>query len=161
MMLILFNLHPVSILRVFLSLINKATRFPHFDTMNASILDHIWTNFFNVSSCGIFDYDVNDHRPTFCIYNFPNLSEKNSKIKIVTRPFSESNMKRLSDALESTDWNDIIIHDNPDSSIVSFFDKLNHLYVKFFPLKIKYVSEKRLKNKWITQDIKKTDQFEI
>ena len=31
---------------------------------------------------------------------------------------------------------------------------MNNLYLKYFPLKTKFISEKRLKNKWITQEVK-------
>ena len=86
-----------------MSLINKPTRYPDSNIGNPSLLDHIWTNLFNITLCGVIDYDIRDHRPNFCIYNYPTMVDKNEKIKVVTRPFSEANLKLLMDELEIID----------------------------------------------------------
>ena len=142
--------------RSMFSLINKPTRYP--PDMNSivmpSLLDHIWTNNYNVSACGIIDYDQNsDHLPVFCVLKtvYPCNGEK---IKIVSRPFSDENLNQLVSNLNNINWDEILDLNDPDKSLNIFSDKLNSLYTQHFPLKIKYVSEKRLKNKWITHDVK-------
>ena len=139
-----------------ISLINKPTRFPNAanSSVNPSILDHLWTNHLDISACGIIDYDVSDHLPVFCTFKYPNNFSDNEKIKIESRPFSEANLLKLVTELDNTDWDLLLDYNDPENSIDIFSEKLNSLYVKCFPLKIKYISQKRLKNKWITQEVK-------
>ena len=139
----------------FMSLINEATRFPNGENVSdPSILDHIWTNNFNVPLAGIIDYDLTDHLPTFCVFNFPNIDANSDKIKIQNRPYSENNLQKLINELEIIDWNSLLDYNDPETCLGSFIDKINSLYRKCFPLKTKFISHKRLKNRWISQDIK-------
>ena len=76
----------------------------------------------------------------------------NSKIKITFRDKSIDNVKRLKEELAVFDWNLDQFGDLNDK--VNYFNSmLNKLYTKHCPLKIKYISEKRLRKPWITSDI--------
>ena len=46
-------------------------------------------------------------------------------------------------------------YDDVNNCCIKFVDHLNLLYQKNFPLKVKHISKKRLKNRWITSDVKK------
>ena len=142
--------------RSMISLINKPTRFPNTENIsNPSILDHIWTNCMNVSNSGIIYYDVSDHLPTFCSLNFPSITENNEKIKIESRPFTEINLQKLINELEKINWDSLLNFDDPENSFATFAEKLNFLYMKCFPVKIKFISTKRYINKWLTHEVKK------
>lgn len=137
-------------------LIDKPTRFPRGNQLsNPSCLDMIWTNNLHVNSTGILDYDQSDHLPTFCtVASDFNMLKNNEKIKIETRPFSEGNFSRLVTKLSEIDWDNELDHDDVESSISTFINKIDEIYQNCFPLKVKFISPKRYKNKWITQDIK-------
>ena len=69
--------------RSMMPLISKPTRFPNAGhASNPSILDHIWTNCLNVANCGVVDFDVTDHLPTFCFLDLPSGELNDEKIKI-------------------------------------------------------------------------------
>ena len=140
----------------YLPIINCPTRFPPDNsTQNPSTLDMIWTNKLGIEVCGIINFDVTDHLPTFCIFESFTPNHNDNKVKIVSRPFTELNLENLSDEVAHTPWDDILDYDDVDNCIMNFIDKLNLLYTKHFPIKTKYVSHKRFKNKWITQEIKR------
>ena len=148
----------------FLSLINKPTRFPSGSSNGVpSTLDHIWTNGHNFVSAGILNFDLTDHLPTFCTFVMPEMVTSD-KIKIETRPFSEQNLQNLITELQQFNWDNILDLNNPDDCLNTFVTKINSLYCKHFPMKSKFISLKRMNNKWITPDIKrminkKSDSF--
>ena len=142
--------------RSMMPLISKPTRFPNAGhASNPSILDHIWTNCLNVANCGVVDFDVTDHLPTFCFLDLPSGELNDEKIKIESRPFSEQNLVKLIAELEKVDWDNFLNYEDPDNCTNRFVEKVNHLYMKCFPLKIKFISIKRYINRWITNDVKK------
>ena len=151
--------------KCFISLINKPTRFPNGNlTSNPSTLDMIWTNGLEISSSGILYYDATDHLPTFCTINSEVLDAETGNIRIETRPYSDINFRKFSDELSNTNWDDLLNYDDVENCSVKFVDHLNILYQKNFPLKIKYISRKRFRNKWVTPEIKhlinkKSDAF--
>ena len=134
--------------------ITKATRFPNDLSNNPSNLDHIWINKITPYKAGILNIDFTDHLPTFFHFSLPakNL-EQNKKIKISLRPYSQQNFDLLVSKIASTNWNEIV--GSGDSNIVTeiFIDKLNELYRKCFPLKIKYLSKKRIEKPWLTDNL--------
>ena len=139
----------------FVSLIDKPTRFPQGSIIgNPSILDMIWTNNYEIFSIGILDFDLTDHLPTFCIMKEISFSDKPELIKIVSRPFSDENVEKLRTECMNTDWTAMISHLDADNSILKFIDHMNMLYRKYFPTKIKWISQKRLKNRWMTSEVK-------
>ena len=139
----------------FISLINKPTRFPDGSlTSNPSILDLIWINKFNIISNGILDYNRSDHLPTFAVLN-TKICDGTGRVRIEARPYSESNYLKFCNDLNNTNWDDLLDYDDVESSSREFVSHLNLLYQNSFPIKVKFVSNKRLKNKWVTSDVKK------
>ena len=140
----------------FVSLIDKPTRFPRGNQLSdPSCLDMIWTNNLGLKSAGIIYYDQSDHLPTFCTMNSDPIASDNEKIKIETRPFSENDLSRFKAKLTEIDWDRYLNYNDVENSISQFTNKLDEIYQNCFPVKIKYISHKRYKNKWITQDVKK------
>ena len=83
------------------SLIDKPTRYPPDvnSTVRPSLLDHIWTNCYSVLNCGLVDYDKSDHLPVYCVLKILSPPCDNEKIKIVSRPFSEDNLIKITNAV--------------------------------------------------------------
>ena len=136
--------------------ITKPTRFPNNNSNSLpTTLDHIWTDILKIKSSGIIDFDQTDHLPCFAIYEFPNTSNDLEKIKIESRPYSEANLQKLTNKLQDTNWDSLLDYNDIDSCTNIFLDKINSLYIECFPLKIKFISRKRIKNKWITHDVKR------
>ena len=141
--------------RSFISLINKPTRFPT-GNLNSTptTLDMIWTNSLNVSFCGVLDFDVTDHLPTFSILKLPNIEGKSDKIKIQSRPYTEENLQKFCSDLAEINWNEELNYDDIENCIIIFSQKMNLSYQKCFPIKTKFISNKRLNNKWLGQGLK-------
>ena len=140
----------------FISLIDKPTRFPRGNQQSyPSCLDMIWTNNLGVNSAGIIRYDQSDHLPTFCTVDSNSIIPENEKIKIETRPFSESNLSKFVAKLNDINWDNELDYNSIENSISGFSNKIDEIYKTCFPLKIKYISRKRHRNKWISQDVKK------
>ena len=139
----------------FISLINKPTRFPDGSlTSNPSILDLIWINKLNIISKGILDYNRSDHLPTYAVLNVK-INDGTGSFRVETRPYSESNYLKLCNDLNTTNWDDLLNYDDVESSSKIFVSHLNLLYQKSFPIKVKFISNKRLTNRWVTSDVKK------
>lgn len=139
----------------YLPTITRPTRFANTDQSDScSNLDHIWTNSLTNFISGIILYDMTDHLPTFLCQNHISFHTNDEKICIKTRPFSDENLHALNNDLINTDWNAIF---NPDihQFCRNFMSHIDKLYVKNFPLKIKYISQKRLNKPWIDADLKK------
>ena len=140
----------------FIPLIDKPTRFPRGRQLgDSSCLDMIWTNDLSINAAGILYYDQSDHLPAFCTLDTGPTNPNNDKIKIETRPFSENNLCNLVTELNEVNWDQVLDYNDVEKSISEFSNKLDELYRKCFPLKTKFISPKRYKNRWITQDVKK------
>ena len=142
--------------RCFLPVITKPTRFPN-NNLNTrpTTLDHIWTNSLNISSYGILDFDITDHLPSYCLFDIKKTDSTLHKIRIESRPFTESNLQNLICKLQNIDWDIALDHSNVNNSITYFTNTLNNLYLECFPTKVKFLSPKRLKNSWITPETKR------
>ena len=137
-------------------LITSPTRFPQGNqNSQPTALDHIWTNCLNICSSGILDFALTDHLPCYCLFESYVTDDTRQKIKIKSRPYFETNMQKFTNKLEITDWDSLLDYENIDKSVSDFIEKLNSLYRQCFPLKTKYISLKRFKNKWITPEIKR------
>ena len=139
----------------FLPVITKFTRFPA-DPANHSPtnLDHIFLNKALNFESGVLDIQISDHCPTFI--NIPYyLAEPNKpKIKVQFRLCNDRNLELFSAELSTIKWDNLNSGDI-NSLFHSFNSKLNLIYCKHFPLKTKFISQKRFRKPWLTQRLKK------
>ena len=138
----------------FFPMITKPTRFaPNSSEIPNSLLDHIWINFFLNNISGILLSDLSDHSCTFI--HLPMICKSDNKIKITFRCHDERSIQLFRNKLLEINWCDILIGDV--SHQVRTFDSLvNKLYCNSFPLKVKYLSIKRLKSPWIGSSLFKS-----
>ena len=66
-----------------------------------------------------------------------------------------SNLSKFVAKLNDINWDNELDYNNIENSISDFSNKIDEIYKTCFPLKIKYISRKRHRNKWISQDVKK------
>ena len=156
----------------FLPAITRPTRFFHdvdfsnpdnFDpnSINGSNLDHIFINKLEQFNSAILLYDIADHLSTLIFFHHPieSNTSSNEKICIKSRPYSDANLNSLKIDLIQTNWDSVLLHgaNNIDlnNACIHFCEHLDSLYRKNFPLKIKYVSQKRVKNPWLDDGLKR------
>ena len=136
----------------FLPKISQPTRFPAQNNINPSLLDHLWTNSLLDHPCGVFSYDILDHCPTFFVIFCNSPKAKDELVKLTFRPYSDENLSKFISSIVSFNWDDLISSD-VHTSMQGFITKLNFLYCKSFPIKIKFISSKVYQNPWITTEI--------
>lgn len=137
----------------FLPVITEPTRFSSTQLTEPSLLDHIWINIPTRYSGGVISYDVTDHCPTFLNLNTP--ITKNPKHKITFREFNVENMQKFVNLLNDENWSQLNINDVNEQMEI-FTKTLNKYYCSSFPIKIKYISDKRLKSPWLTSGLLKS-----
>ena len=131
--------------------ISRPTRFPDGSLLSApSLLDHIYTNFSSNCNSGIIHYPVSDHLPIFLNLSLPNKTQKLHKISF--RSMTKGNKETFANKIGAIDWSSLLTLDlNTNFNI--FLEKLHEIYNESFPLKTKFICEKRLNNPWITQAV--------
>ena len=140
----------------FRTIITKPTRFPCGNQPGEpSLLDHVWYNRFADIESGIMLFGLTDHLPTFLILkNFFCKEDGGADINLVRVEFRDMSARHMDYFFESCrvlDWSWLINDVNLD--INRFSVVINDLYCRCFPLKIKYVSRKRLEKPWLTNEI--------
>ena len=139
----------------FLSVITEPTRFPpgNHQNISPSILDHTWVCKNIISRAGIINIDISDHLPTFIHFNFPISEESLRTIKF--RPFTESNLELLTRKIAAADWHSFLNFSNVNEACIAFITFLDKIYCESFPVKIKNLSGKRVKNGWMSGKLKR------
>ena len=135
--------------------IARPTRFP--DTLNLSepsLLDHIYTNFCNKFVSGILHFPISDHLPIFLNISFP--KEINKPNRVEFRNVNSYNKNLFSQKLNNVSWNNLLSSHDANQNFNTFLNIINDLYYECFPLKTKYISDKRLHNPWITSAVLKS-----
>ena len=137
----------------YLPLITQPTRFSPIPGIQPTLLDQIWMNFREQYSSGILFVDLSDHCPIFL--HLPCMSPdttNNVKRKIQFRCHNDVNIEKFLLQLSQIDWSEILVG-NVHNMMQNFETTLDNLYKKNFPLMTKFLSEKRLSNPWITNDL--------
>ena len=135
----------------FYSLITKPSRIT---TTCATLIDHIWTNIFNLQTdCGILTDCIADHLPIiFCVQlNFPHVNESPT----AQRCFNNSNIAKFIVTLENYDTKSVF----QCSDVNNVYDELIHnfflIFNESFPLK-HFSKFKKKETKWYDTELKNT-----
>ena len=138
----------------FLPTINKPTRFSYFAAgSRPSLLDHIWINFSFKYTSGILTSRITDHCPVFIHIDYKN--SINDKIKVSFRDHSPSFLRLFKQSLSAVDW-DSALESYSGDRVKGFCDIVGEIYCNCFPLRVKYISSKRLLKPWLTSGILKS-----
>ena len=136
----------------FIPHIARPTRFP--DSLNLSepsLLDHIYTNFTKNFTSGIIHFPISDHLPIFLNIAIPPVNHKLHKITF--RSITPQGEHLFSHKLNLLNWNHLLLSEDVNYNFDIFIDKIQTIYNQCFPLKTKYLSNKRLNNPWITKAV--------
>lgn len=141
----------------FIPYINRPTRITR---NSATLIDHIYSNHqTNSSKSGIIITDVADHQATFHIAK--NLkktktqSEENNPT--LTRKLSPQNIETFKTLLDTTNFDNVNEHNDPNLAYNTFLSQYDELFNKAFPL-TKVKSNKRYfhKEPWMTKGLLKS-----
>ena len=135
----------------FMPTITKPTRFPPNNIVSPSLLDHTWVNSYNHIQSAIYKIDITDHCPTFSFLKL-NTNISNEKTKISFRLYNEINYNKFYETLSNFRW-DFNNHNDINDKFQYFYNTLNKIYTKNFPLKTKQISKNRASKPWLTQAI--------
>ena len=140
---------------VFLPLITRSTRFPSGGQHGSPsiILDHVWYNRCNAVWSGILIYDVTDHLPTFIVLKDV-LLPNSTLVRVKFRDKSVANIERFIQVCSELNFDLSVTDVNINTKL--FIETLDELYCRSFPVKVKYISCKRLSKPWLTSGLLKS-----
>ena len=133
----------------FYPMVNKPTRVT--DNI-ASIVDNIYSDSMIAAKIGILSCGISDHFPIFSIFN--NLSIKTEKPTITKRKLSETNIKKLNEALKAVNWQFLDDFDT-QTAFTMFQGVIDQLFDKFCP-KQSFTMTYGNKLPWLTDALKKS-----
>ena len=138
----------------YIPIISRPTRFPEGNQRGTeSLLDHIYVNFTLPSIAGILQYDISDHLPVFMNILLPDRHD-NVNYKIKFRIFNDTNKGIFTRRLCDVEWEDLLSDDvSVDVNFDLFYGKFYSLYNQCFPVTCKTISNRRVKNAWITSGL--------
>ena len=115
-----------------------------------TLIDHIWSTLPVHSESAVIDYHITHHMATAVL--FPELQSK-KMIKIKFRDYSDTNYNKLAHDIENII--PTIDYESLSSNEVTekFVDWLHDTQNKYFPVKNKTISLKRLQSPWITNEL--------
>ena len=119
-----------------------------------TVLDHIWLNSVSTFSSGVFPVHISDHFPIFiCVSNVFKQSEK-EMLHTKFRCHSEANLQKFAERVS------LLVDEFPeveggDVNVLceNFHSTLYKAYHETCPIKTKYISAKRLKNPWLSDEL--------
>ena len=134
----------------FLPLITKPTRL---NVNNATLIDHVWSTIPTKCNSGIFEIDISDHFPNFCIFDEILFQTDKDINYIKFRDYSLKNKGNFIKEINSINWNVVLNSDNINSNINHFNATLNSVFNKCFPIRKKQITKKRLNNPWLSSGL--------
>ena len=137
----------------FLPLITIPTRVTSHSAIN---IDHILFNFNVPYASGAIVSSIIDHYPTFAVLLNVYISST-SKIKFQFRDHCEANQFKFSEKVyKFCNYFGYLESDYINTVCNQFCQKLNDLYDSCFPIKVKFVSQRRLDAPWLTNALLKS-----
>ena len=100
---------------------------------------------------GILHFPISDHLPIFLHIFIP--AKKHNLHKVQFRKTTTEGKQLFSDKLNSINWTNLFNTNNVNTNFALFLNKIKEIYNQSFPIKTKYISEKRVNNPWISQAV--------
>ena len=125
---------------------------------SAKCIDHIWLNRFNVVESGAIVSDISDHYPIF------SLIEVVKSCRSFTKSFRDhcdSNLDRLFEDVNllCIDYFNQTFDNDVDVKCEWFLNKLNYVYNRDCPKRVKTISIKRLSKPWIDVSLRRRANY--
>lgn len=136
----------------FVNFVTKPTCINPQNGTPASLLDHIWSNCLFDSSSFVFNDRISDHLPCALVSNIPTRKSIN-KIKLKFRNFSETNKEKFKADSDRLFHNFVLSNTNVNEATDELVNKINSITNSYFPIKTKYISQKRFDMPWLTPSI--------
>ena len=116
-----------------------------------SCIDHLWTNISQIKESFVITPPFSDHH-AICTYF--DINYERALVNINFRDYSKRNIEKFENnsSLEFSEFTPGEDVETMSKDIISFLKKLQE---KYFPIKNKQISNKRLRAPWITSDILK------
>ena len=115
-----------------------------------TLIDHVWSTLPVHSEAAVLDYHITHHMATAVL--FPELQTK-KKIKINFRDYNLENYQKLERDFVNNLPNLNFEEFSSNELMEAFLSWLENIQNKYFPIKTKLISLKRLQSPWITNDL--------
>ena len=136
-------------------LITKPTRVTE---KTATLIDHIWTNNFDVDTHhiqGILCTSMTDHYAIFHIAGNTSNDNAPKGLPLMRRDMSQKNIMKFIDEMKLTSWQSVLDENNTQLAYSIFHEIVSSTYNTCFPLK--RISKKYYVNKpWLTSALKES-----
>ena len=135
----------------FIPLITRPTRL---SSHSCTLIDNIFSNVDKETESGVILSDISDHCPIFAkIMSFFNPNSDSSPVKMV-RKFTPENIERLKVKLNSLNWAEVLVVDDPNISFNKFMYILLNALNECIPLtKCKPDKKQKARNPWVTKSL--------
>ena len=131
--------------------VNDLTRCDYGTSLPVSLLDHVWANFGQDPEAKILDCKPSDH---FAIVFSFKIKLENIILKIKFRDFGQENVAKFTNKLRETFSTYTV---NSNNNVENEFDRfvafLTKILNKYFPIRTKQISCKRLRMPWLNRDV--------
>ena len=121
---------------------------------NSTLIDQLWTNLDKCIENLYLLCDISDHLPILTIFD---LRLPGSSFKSITyRVISEATQEVFLERLRSEDFTDVYAERDVNRKVEIFNHTLSDIYNAACPVKTKSITEKRLKNGWLDDNLLKS-----
>ena len=121
---------------------------------SATLIDHIWINFSEEINSGVIICNIKDYYLIFSNFKLNHAYNESKLVKLSFRDFSCKNLSFFQQMVTETDWNLVLSSSEcPKDLTEKFINTLTILYKKYFPFKVKYISNKRFYKPWLLKAI--------
>ena len=130
--------------------INLPTYVSPVSNCDTSCLDHIWQNFSSDFKSFVITPNLADHYAVSSVFDWADVDQR---VKMEFRDYSEANIDKFKENvdLEFEQCNPPL--SDVDSYAEYLLDFLYNLINKYFPIRTKYYTKKRLKAPWLSADV--------
>ena len=131
----------------YINCITKPTYIIHGDTTPSSLIDHCWMNT-NMTYCSyLIEPPISDHLSCIVVFN---KNVNRTLVKHSFRDYSSNSKSRFLGALPMEYANYNVSNENINTSMNGFDLWVRKLTDKYFPIRNKFISNKRLQCPWLT-----------
>ena len=115
-----------------------------------TLLDHVWHNFKKTGRTFVFEVPIADHLPVLAVYNYSVGKDLNlQSFRNFSIRCKEAFLTNITEEMGKFN----IDNDDPGKSVSCFINHLWLLLNKYFPIKKKFLSQKRILKPWLSSKL--------